>query len=292
MAIWTLLFSTILLPLFAIALLWRCPPKPRPRWIATLLMSLGLTAFSFFAAPWGWFGIPARWFLALLFVTALVLSLRRPPREELREESPLRMIVKIIIGIMFGSVALGVVRANSIPTGAIDVGFPLRGGSFLVQHGGSDSAANLHAAHPAQRFGLDIVKLNRAGTRASGIYPRELHRYAIFGTQVVSPCDGTVLSMRDGMPDLAPGTRDEKNKEGNHVVLRCFDANVTLAHLQRGSIVVRNGAKVVKGAPIGRVGNSGNTTEPHLHIHADRNGAGVPLLFGGEWLVRNEIVRR
>jgi hypothetical protein len=292
MAIWTLLFSTILVPLFTIALLWRCPPKPPARWIATLFMSLGLTGFSFFAAPWGWFGIPMRWFLALLFVVALVLSLRRPPREELRTESPLRTIVKILIGIMFGSVALGVLRANSVPRDAMNVGFPLRGGSFLVQHGGSDSAANHHAPHPAQRFGLDIVKLNRAGTRAKGLYPRQLERYAIFGAHVVSPCDGIIVSMRDGLPDLAPGTRDEKNKEGNHIVLRCADVNFTLAHLQRGSIVVRNGAMVARGAPLARVGNTGNTTEPHLHIHADRNGAGVPLLFEGEWLVRNEIVRR
>ncbi|HYH07396.1 MAG TPA: M23 family metallopeptidase [Thermoanaerobaculia bacterium] len=292
MAIYTLLFSTLLLPLFSILLLWRCPPKPRGRWIATLFMSFGVTAFSFFAAPWGWFGIPARYLLALLFAVALVLSLRRPPREELREESPLRMIVKVLIGVMFGSVALGVLRAHSIPTGVLDVGFPLRGGSFLVQHGGSESAANMHAVHPAQRFGVDIVQLNGAGTRARGVYPNELDRYAVFGAQVLSPCDGTIVATRDGLPDLTPGTRDEKNKEGNHVVIRCFDANVTLAHLQRGSVAVRNGVKVAQGAPLGRVGNSGNTTEPHLHVHADRNGTGVPLLFGGEWLVRNDVVRR
>jgi hypothetical protein len=293
MAIWTLLFSTILLPLFSIALLWRCPPQPRPRWIATLLMSLGLTAFSVFVAPWGWFGIPMRWLLALLFVVALVLSLRRAPAEEgLREESPLRMIVKIIIGIMFGSVALGVLRSHGVPPGALDVAFPLRDGSFLVQHGGSESASNMHASEPLQRFAVDLVKLNRVGTRASGIYPRELTRYAIFGAPVVSPCDGTVLTTRDGLPDLEPATRDDKNKEGNHIVLRCFDANVTLAHLQRGSISVRNGAKVTQGAPLARVGNSGNTTEPHLHVHAERNGTAVPQLFSGEWLVRNEIVKR
>lgn len=293
MAVWTLFFSTILLPLFSIALLWRRPKLPRGGWIATLLMSLGLTSFSVLAAPWGFFGMPVRYALALLFVLALVMSLRRPaPTEVQSEESPLRMIVKVLIGFMFGSVALGVLRAHSVPPGAIDLHFPLRGGSFLVQHGGSESAANMHAVHPQQRYALDIVKLNAAGTRARGIYPPDLTRYAIFGTPVISPCDGTIVATRDGLPDNAPGVRDEKNKEGNHVVVRCGDANVFLAHLQRGSVTAKPNARVVTGTPLGRVGNSGNTTEPHLHVHAERNGAAVPARFDGEWLVRNSIVRR
>lgn len=292
MAIWTLLFSTVLLPLLAITLLAWSPPVPRARWVSTLFMAAGLTAFSFFAAPWGWFGLPVRYLLAVLFIAALVVSLRRPPREEFRTESPLRIVVKVLIGVMFGTVALGVGRAHSVPPGAIDLAFPLREGSYLVQHGGSDSAANLHAMDPVQRFGVDIVKLNRIGTRASGLYPRQLTRYAIFGAPVLSPCAGPVVATRDGLPDNAPGARDEKNKEGNHVIIRCGDVDVTLAHLQKGSVAVRQGVTVPAGAPLGRVGNSGNTTEPHLHIHAARKATAVPMLFGGEWLVRNEVVRR
>ena len=52
------------------------------------------------------------------------------------------------------------------------------------------------------------------------------------------------------------------------------------------------GANVATGQVVGRVGSSGEATEPHLHVHAERNGAAVPARFGGEWWVRNEVARR
>jgi murein DD-endopeptidase MepM/ murein hydrolase activator NlpD len=84
--------------------------------------------------------------------------------------------------------------------------------------------------------------------------------------------------------------RDEKNVAGNHVVVRCGDADVWLAHLRRGTVAVRSGASVTRGALLGRAGNSGNTTEPHLHVHAERGGRAVPVRFDGRWLVRNATV--
>lgn len=292
MPTWTLLFSTILLPLFSIALLWRRPPHPRTQWATTFIMALGLTGFSVLAAPWGWFGMGVRLLLVLLFVAALAASLRRPVRQDALPESPLRNVVKVLIGIFFGTVALGVLRAHTVPPGTIDLAFPLRGGRFLIQHGGSDSAANMHASHPAQRYALDIVKLNAAWTRARGLYPGDLTRYAIWNDAVLSPCDGTVLAAVDRFPDNEPGMRDEKNPEGNQVVLRCGDADVVLAHLRRGSVSVKPHARVAAGAIVGRVGNSGNATEPHLHVHAERAGAAVPARFEGRWLVRNAIVTK
>ncbi len=73
---------------------------------------------------------------------------------------------------------------------------------------------------------------------------------------------------------------------------------VVLAHLMKGSISVVEGDYVRAGAPLGRVGNSGNTTEPHLHIHAVRGSTpdsilvseGVPILFGGRFPVRNRVI--
>ncbi|MEK5272086.1 M23 family metallopeptidase [Aeribacillus sp. FSL K6-8394] len=55
--------------------------------------------------------------------------------------------------------------------------------------------------------------------------------------------------------------------------------------------LVNKGAKVQEGQQIGNVGNSGNTTEPHLHIHAERDGREVPIRFNGRFLVRNQLVR-
>ncbi|HEX8618088.1 MAG TPA: M23 family metallopeptidase [Thermoanaerobaculia bacterium] len=292
MSVWPLFLSSILLPLVTIALLWRRPRRPIAGWITTFILSAGVVGFGVLAAPWGWFGVPLRFVIALLFVIALVMSVRRPERPDALEVSPIRHFVKVMIGLFFGGVALGVLRAHAVPPGAIELRFPLSNGAYLVAHGGSDTAANMHGYDKAQRFGVDIMKLNSFGTRASGLSPRELNRYAVFGANVLSPCDGTVVAAVDGLPDNAPGIRDEKRKEGNHVIVRCGDANVTLAHLQKGSVTARPNTTVAAGAILARVGNSGNTTEPHLHIHADRNGLGVPARFDGRWLVRNSIVRR
>ena len=91
---------------------------------------------------------------------------------------------------------------------------------------------------------------------------------------------------------------------GNHVMLRCADPNtnanadVLLGHLRLGSVRVRPGATFAVGDWRGSAGNSGNTGEPHLHVHAQRPGpAGAPLsgdpltvLFGGRFPVRGDRI--
>lgn len=293
MVVFNLFFFTILLPLITSAVLARHSRRPFGAWFTTLVMAAGVSGFSVLAAPWGWFGVPVRFVVAAVFLIALIVSLRRGSVEaDAAQSTPIRALVKVVVGVFFGGVAIGVLRAHSVPPGAIDVAFPLTRGSYIVGQGGSHSAANYHAQHPVQRYALDIAKLNRAGLRARGIYPNDARAYAIFGATVVSPCDGTVVVAADAFPDAARISLDEKNPAGNHVIVRCGDVNITLAHLQRGSVAVRTGATIARGAPIGRVGNSGNSTEPHLHVHGERNGAGVPLRFDGQWLVRNTIVRR
>lgn len=86
---------------------------------------------------------------------------------------------------------------------------------------------------------------------------------------------------------------------GNHVVIRASDALVLVAHLREGSVRVRPGQHVAQGEPVGECGNSGNSTEPHVHVQVstsfERNARGIPLVFtipaGGRWVPRNgEIV--
>lgn len=291
MALWNLFFSSVLLPLIAIALLGRRRGVPRGGWVATLILAGGVTGFSFFAAPWGLLGMPLRWALAVLFAIAAFLSFRRPADPEGAEESPLRMVGKIAIGLFFGSVGAGALAARATTGPTVDLGVPLRGGRFLVAHGGSTPAANVYAGHPTQGLAVDFTKLNAAGLRARGFQPSALQKYAVYGSEVVSPCTGTVLLASGAFPDNVPPARDEKNAAGNEIVLRCGDTEVHLEHLQRGSVRVRPGMAVDRGALIGRVGNSGNSTEPHLHIYATRSNRAVGMTFNGRWLVRNATVR-
>ena len=126
--------------------------------------------------------------------------------------------------------------------------------------------------------------------------------YAIYGARVLAPCAGQVLLAVHGLPDMQVPEVDRAHLAGNHVMLRCVDRNtsadVLLGHLRPGSVQVRAGASVAVGDWLGSVGNSGNTGEPHLHVHAQRPGpVGVPLggdplplLFGGRFPVRGDRI--
>jgi murein DD-endopeptidase MepM/ murein hydrolase activator NlpD len=105
---------------------------------------------------------------------------------------------------------------------------------------------------------------------------------------VLAPADGKIVAVLDGMPDQPVGVLGGMPAGGNQVVLQVNDSGksqyVFLCHLQRGSIAVKEGDAVVEGQPLAKVGNSGNTSEPHLHIHLQNTSAndvaeGIPLFF-------------
>ena len=83
---------------------------------------------------------------------------------------------------------------------------------------------------------------------------------------------------------------------GNHVMIETRDGVVVaVCHLQQGSVGVRPGQRVRVGETLGRCGNSGNSTEPHVHLQAiDRpdvlHAAAVPITFGGRLPSSGEIV--
>ncbi|HEX9983299.1 MAG TPA: M23 family metallopeptidase [Thermoanaerobaculia bacterium] len=295
MALWFFFVLTLLLPGVAILWMFRRSPKPRIGWVATFAFAASLVGVSVVAAPWGWLGVGVRLLLVLMFLTAVITSWRRTDAEP-QTDGPFFLIARFLLALFFFN-GLGHAMAGwREPSGAVDMQFPLAEGVAIVAQGGSTMTLNIHNIDASQRYALDLSRLNGIGMRAWGILPDDPARYAAFGTLVVSPCDGTVLSAVDGLPDNRVGQTDPKNLAGNHVVLRCGEATVYLAHFQRGTVAVKPGAIVRRGTPLARVGNSGNTTEPHLHIHAERGGTklgsapGVPLTFGGRWLVRNSLV--
>ncbi|MFC3526130.1 M23 family metallopeptidase [Marinococcus halophilus] len=130
------------------------------------------------------------------------------------------------------------------------------------------------------------------GTRASGLYPKQLGRYAIYGAALHSPCTGKVVEAGRGQADQTPPQSDPENPNGNYVRLACnnTEATVYLSHMREGSVAASEGDEVQKDQVLGRIGNSGNTTEPHLHIHAEHNGKGIPITFQERFLVRNSLV--
>jgi murein DD-endopeptidase MepM/ murein hydrolase activator NlpD len=83
---------------------------------------------------------------------------------------------------------------------------------------------------------------------------------------------------------------------GNHVMIETRDGPVVaVGHLQRASVQVQLGQSVRVGEPLGRCGNSGNSTEPHVHVQAiDRldalSATAVPITFGGRLPRNGEII--
>ncbi|MGW2816719.1 peptidoglycan DD-metalloendopeptidase family protein [Streptomyces sp. NPDC001415] len=156
--------------------------------------------------------------------------------------------------------------------------FPLRDGTWLIAQGGG-RGLNHHVAQPEQRGALDIVATGARGAGLRGGSTPDAYR--IHGAKLYAPCDGHVVSAADGYADQIPGTIRYEPPYGNHVFIDTGSEVVKLAHLRPGSVTVSTGDRVHTGQPLGEVGNSGNTTEPHLHIHAERDGLGLDLRFTG-----------
>lgn len=290
----------ILVPLYFIVALARAKDVDRLQWALKVLYSGAFIAYIWMMGRWDLISVYLRYLIALGFVLAALLSARHARHQPwlLRSPAPQwsRYFAPGLLSIAFLGFAVWTVRGYFYSEQPVELAFPLRDGRFYVGQGGNSRIVNYHNVHRAQQYALDIVGLNAVGARARGLYPTELDRYAIFDAQVHSPCEGRIEAAVDGLPDLIPPQMDREHLAGNHVVIACEGALVLLAHLREGSVAVRPGEEVRYGDPLGRVGNSGNTSEPHLHIHAVRaesgdilRGKGVPLLLDGRFAVRNSM---
>ena len=134
-----------------------------------------------------------------------------------------------------------------------------------VFHGGGSPLLNHHAGIQQQRHALDLV-LAPGGSERIGD-PTRPEGYACFGADILAPADGRIVSVRDDRPDLPPGEVDTEVITGNTVVLELApERYVLLAHLQQGSASVHEGQQVRAGDRIAACGNTGNTSQPHLHL--------------------------
>ncbi|WP_112323411.1 peptidoglycan DD-metalloendopeptidase family protein [Oceanibium sediminis] len=194
------------------------------------------------------------------------------------------------------------------PVEVVDIATPFGPGRYLVGNGGSDAVVNAHMKtldasverfRPwrGQSYAVDFFGLGRFGLRADGWRPADPAGYAIFGAELRAPCAGKVIAAEGDMPDYDVPEQDPVNRLGNHVILRCGAAEIVLAHMRQGSVSVAAGDSVAVGDRLGEAGNSGASTEPHLHIHAQRpaeqgappiSGAPLALRIEGRFLVRGD----
>jgi hypothetical protein len=185
-----------------------------------------------------------------------------------------------IIGLKLSPPAA--VPAESAAPLAIELAMPFRD-LWYVRWGGATELENYHVIGPAQRHAFDFVVWRDGATfRTDGTAAAD---YGAWDQPILSPTAGTVVEAVDGVDDNVPPTMNPAQTFGNHVVIEAGPhAYVVLGHLRRGSVAVAVGAHVERGDALGRCGNSGNTSEPHLHLHAqdrpkldDPGAVGIPI---------------
>lgn len=162
-------------------------------------------------------------------------------------------------------------------TPAVVISAPLRGSDWLVGNGCCDvfyphrtALAINGTLNVPEKFAIDFLQLDRDHRLFSGPIDK-LSSYAYYGAPVYSVADGTVVEVEDGAPDETPGAlplgMTPARAAGNHVILDLGNGRYALyAHFQTGSLRVKVGDRVHRGDILAKLGNSGNTTSPHLHF--------------------------
>lgn len=158
-------------------------------------------------------------------------------------------------------------------------------GEWTVFWGGRSVQENYHAAYPDQRFALDLVIVRDGHTHTGD--GGQNSDYHCFGHPILAPAGGVVVATFDEAPDNEPGEFEDDSPLGNHVIIDHGTGEYSfLAHLRQGSVAVQSGQSVEAGEVIGECGNSGRSSEPHLHYHLQDSpefgmGAGMPAQFQG-----------
>jgi len=191
--------------------------------------------------------------------------------------------------------------------GPIELHYPLLG-RFLARNSPARRVPS-HGTHlMGTTYAIDFVPVDERGRSAplswrSAIATEPPELFVGFGAAVLSPAAGTVVAVHDGEPDhgarrsqaallgyaLGQAARVREGPgaiAGNHVVIAVEPSGpfVLVAHLRNGSVCVAPGEWVTPGQVIGQCGNSGNSTQPHVHLQATDStewavARGLPIAF-------------
>ncbi len=154
-------------------------------------------------------------------------------------------------------------------------------GEWYTSWGGHTIDLNQHTVAPDQRFAYDfLVKKDGYTFRGEGSDNEDYYCYEM---EILAPADGIVVHVLDTVPENRMSEMPPVS--GNTVVIDHGNGEFSvLGHLKYRTIVVEEGERVVSGQLLGYCGNSGHSSEPHLHYHL-QNGPvphraeGLPAQF-------------
>ena len=200
-------------------------------------------------------------------------------------EAPARMVGETLVVegafLRDGNVVVSSVTVPLTPRKDSVVRLPFDGIWYVAAgHGSLDT----HRRFTSEAFAYDFLRIGEEGRSHGGQGTLNSDYYA-YGQPVLAAADGEVTYVRNDVPENAPGEAMPATPGGNAVIIRHADDFYTYyAHMRPGGMRVGIGDIVVKGDVIGEVGNSGDSTEPHLHFHAMSGpdaaaSGGIPVVF-------------
>ncbi len=150
--------------------------------------------------------------------------------------------------------------------------------TWIVTNGGRNPKLNNHHKSRSQKYAYDFIKSHKGKGK-------NLEDYEAFGSDVIAPADGVVCQTVNGSIDIEIGESDTFIYPGNMIVIDHGNGEFSmLAHFKYDSIKVKPGDKVKQGDVLGLCGNTGNTSEPHVHFQLQDNASrlkanGLPAPF-------------
>ena len=167
-------------------------------------------------------------------------------------------------------------------------------GEWTVYWGGDTKELNYHVESQAQKNAFDIMITDGNGSSHKSDGKTNEDYYA-FGKEIFAPCDGEIVLVVDGVKDNKVGEMNTFNVGGNMAILRTVQNEyLVFCHFKHQSIKVKEGQQIKQGQLLGLCGNSGNSSEVHLHFHIQNvedmnNATGIKCYFDN--LMVNGIIK-
>lgn len=163
-------------------------------------------------------------------------------------------------------------------------------GEWTVVNGGVEKEYSHSWGVPTQRYAYDFLIMDDSGATYEGENLADIKAYRCYGNDVLAPADGVVVEIGNSCEDskiMLPDNMEATAKDirGNYILIKHFEKEYGfIGHLKPNSICVKAGEKVKAGQVIAKCGNTGNSSEPHIHFHIQDGinfftSAGVPIRF-------------
>ncbi|RQM98126.1 peptidase M23 [Staphylococcus warneri] len=170
---------------------------------------------------------------------------------------------------------------------------------WFVYWGGDNELFNYHYPLETQRYAYDFIKINKDSGMSYFEDGMRCEHYYAYNTPVYAPLNGVVVDIENNIKDNRIGQTNQRQPLGNYVMIKHSTNEFSLiGHLKQHSIKVNIGDEITDNVMIGLCGNSGNSSEPHIHFQVSNQ----PSLLEGQSLkvnfennrtpIKGETIRR